>query len=591
MLQAMRQNTKVILWITVVAFVLLMFFVWGADFMSGSHHGGGPKPGSIGEVNGQSIPYQAYQQELERNSRIARSQGRDLQPSDYLLLQERSWSAVVDRILLIQEAEKRGLKTYDDEIREVMFNDPPPSAYQEPSFYNADQKFDINLYRQAISSPQTPDSYLLDLEAEVRTVLPIQKLTRIIQSGAKVTDDEVRRAYEEQTGKARITYVLVDASHQQIDTEVSDEEIASYFSEHSEEYRLPKRVDLNYISNPRRATAEDSAQIKRDLLDYKKEAEIAARETDSEDSDALDFAALAATFSDGPSADQGGLSAGYLTAAEMTPAFRNALTGVPVGGITEPFKDGAFYHLLQLVDEKEEGGERQVQIRDMALKIDPSDSTTAAIRDQFDQLRAYALDHSLAAAAEKYDLPLQTARNVTADGLVPGLSAVPQVASFALSHDEGTLSRVYATNSGWFLIEIDKVTEAGIPDLSEVGSRVKGDVLDERRSKAAKAVADRLAGAVKLGTPIDEAATAAGLKTADSGLFTRKTGIPGLGRDPEVVAAAFTLPLNTPSDAVRSNRGWVVLRVEERPPVDEADFAKQAPSIRSNLLSVKQSEI
>jgi hypothetical protein len=47
MLEAMRRNTKVILWVTIIAFVLLMFLVWGADLSKG-----GPQPDTIGMGTG-----------------------------------------------------------------------------------------------------------------------------------------------------------------------------------------------------------------------------------------------------------------------------------------------------------------------------------------------------------------------------------------------------------------------------------------------------------------------------------------------------------------------------------------------------------
>ena len=52
MLQALRQNMKVLLWITIIFFILLIFLVWGADLQLG----GEPQPNVAGLINGNRWP-------------------------------------------------------------------------------------------------------------------------------------------------------------------------------------------------------------------------------------------------------------------------------------------------------------------------------------------------------------------------------------------------------------------------------------------------------------------------------------------------------------------------------------------------------
>jgi parvulin-like peptidyl-prolyl isomerase len=590
MLQAMRQNTKVILWVTIIFFVLLIFLVWGAD-LQGPGGGGSRDPGAIGKVNGEPIPVAAYQNAVAQNRRFATSQGRDLQPSDLLFIEEDSWNSVVDEMLLVQEAERRGLRAHDSEIRTVLLNEPPQIIRTDPNFLNEQGQFDLNRYRQLLLDPATPESFLLSLESYVRANLPLQKLAGIIQASAKVTDAEVRRTFVEQNERVRATYVLVDAVRQTVDTEVADAALAEHFQANQEDYRFPRRADIDYVFVPRQATSADTLQLLADLREFRREA-LGAKDASPDDVMASDFETLATTFSDGPNADEGGLSAGYITPDEMTPAMQEAVGDLAVGEISGPFLDGGFYHIVQIVDEKIEGDAgRSVQIRDLALRVGPSDSTVAAVRERLDAVREAAAAGNLDSAAEAAGLTVSRAGGVSADGIVPGLAAIPRVADFALHNEVGTVSRVYETNSGSYVLEVAAIHDPGVPALDVVRERVRQDVLAERRFAAAREIADRISEAVAAGDSLGAAAEAEGLSTTAATPFTRQSGIPGLGRDPDVIAAAFTLPEGEASLPVRGARGWVILRVDEKIPVDETAFATQAPQIRQNLLGIKQSQI
>jgi len=590
MLQALRRNTKVILWITIFFFVLLIFLVWGADLQFGS----GPQPNTMGTVNGEVITVTEYQQELARNREIARYQGRDLQPTDELMIQEQSWNSVVERKLLYQEARRRDLTARDSEVRTVLLNDPPPFITQDPNFQTPDGRFDFASYRALIQDPTVPEAILIQLENQVRGYLPLQKLQNIILASAKVTEDEVRRQYIEEYDKAVVSYVMIDAARAQVDDTITDEQIADHYNENPEDFRVPRRVSLSYVTVPRRATAGDTLSLIRDLAEMADEArEAETLKVEGEENLVYsDFETLALSFSDAPSAEQGGLSSGYLTAAEMSPAMARALSGLRPPQVSEPFKDGNFFHIVQVVDEKNETGEPAVQIRDLSMQIVPSDSTLTAVREMLETVRRDAATGTgLAAASEVYGLDVREAADVALAGIVPGLSAVPQIAQYAHQNPAGTVSRVYSTNSAWFLVEVGEAKNEGVPPLEEVIDRVKQSILRDRRFESTFTQAERLQGRLKMGETLEAAAEAEAIPVTSSVEASRRTGVAGIGRDADVIGAALSLNAGEVSDPVRSNRGWVVLRVDERPEMDWTLFEEQKEQVRQSLLQRKQSQI
>ena len=59
MMKQLRENTKVIIWLVVVAFVVTIFAVWGLDLQTSGVTGQGQ--GLVGKVNGVPVTPQTYQ--------------------------------------------------------------------------------------------------------------------------------------------------------------------------------------------------------------------------------------------------------------------------------------------------------------------------------------------------------------------------------------------------------------------------------------------------------------------------------------------------------------------------------------------------
>jgi parvulin-like peptidyl-prolyl isomerase len=589
MLQAMRRSMKVVLWVTIIFFVLLIFLVWGADLQLGA----GPQPGMVGEVNGEPVPAATYQQLLDLNRRNFQASGRDLLPGDELVLEEQTWNSLVNEILLRQEAKRRGLVARDSEVRAILLNDPPPVITQDPNFRNEQGQFDLATYRALIRDPQTPETFLLQLEAYVRDYLPTQKLQDIVVSGAKVTDEELRRAYLLQSERATATLVEVDAFAAPFNANLPDEDLQKYYEENREDWRRPRRVDVVYVMVPRRATREDSLAIQADLAEYARdarEAETAARSGQVATS-VSDFATLAMSFSDGPTAENGGLSAEYLGPEAMSPTLQAVVTSLQPGQVSDPFQDGLFYQIVQLVDVKEEGGRPTYRIRDLTVRIAPSDSTLEAEMARLEDLRRSAASRGLRAAAEERGLSVREAKDVLPTGIAPGLSAVPDVGPWAHANPKGTVSRVFSGTTGWYVLEVGDEKPEGVPPFEEVRDQVRNELVRERRLEAVRPTADRIAERVGAGMTLEAAASAENLLATKAENFTRLSGLPGLGQEPDVTAAAFVLPLGKVSDPMKTQRSWVLLRVDDRPQVDWAAFDRAKEGLRRSRTSVKESEL
>jgi hypothetical protein len=141
------------------------------------------------------------------------------------------------------------------------------------------------------------------------------------------------------------------------------------------------------------------------------------------------------------------------------------------------------------------------------------------------------------------------------------------------------------------VVEIADVQPEGVPPMTEIRDRLTNDVVRERRFTEARAIADRISGRVKGGMSLEDAAAAESVPVQTAPEFSRRFGIPALGRDADVIAEAFALPIGAVSAPVKGARGWVILRVDQRSPVDWAAFEQRKDQIRQSLLNVRQGQI
>jgi hypothetical protein len=277
-----------------------------------------------------------------------------------------------------------------------------------------------------------------------------------------------------------------------------------------------------------------------------------------------------------------------VTASQLPSRTHRVVGDLEVGAISDPYEEGGFYRVVQLVDKKIDDDVLKVQLRQLGLRIVPSDSTVTAVEDSLESIRERARSSGLKAVM---GLDVKTAENVPREGFVSGLANVPQAAAFAHENPTGTVSRVLATNTTWTILEVGETHPAGVPPLEKIHDKVVNAVLDARRMAAAKQAADRIAQAVKGGESLEDAAAGEGLTPTQAQGVSRRTGIVGLGRDPKALAAAFSVSPGQVSDPLETPRGWVLLRVDSRPEVDWTAFDSRKPFLMQIQRQTRQQEI
>src|SRR5882672_7244351 len=153
MMQSLRENMKLIIWITAIVF-LVGFGILELGGVVGQSNSQGPK-GVIAMINGEPVRYQEYSQ-LYTQMVQQLTQQRTMQEGEDSYVREQAWQQIVRSKLMEQEARRRHIQVTPEEIKAAVRLTPPDFLMKAPVFQTGGQ-FD---YRKYLSEVDNPNSQL-----------------------------------------------------------------------------------------------------------------------------------------------------------------------------------------------------------------------------------------------------------------------------------------------------------------------------------------------------------------------------------------------------------------------------------------------
>jgi len=158
----------------------------------------------------------------------------------------------------------------------------------------------------------------------------------------------------------------------------------------------------------------------------------------------------------------------------------------------------------------------------------------------------------------------------------------------------GKMTRVFETPRGVFVLRPVEELPASVPPFEEVKHEVEQRAVQERSREAsharARQVYEELVALRKTGLTFDEACLNLGLEPLRPSPFTRSGMVESLGDVPAVTGVLFNLKAGEFSGPLDVPRGFVIAFVEERLPVDEAQFERDKERFRQASLASKQQQ-
>ena len=570
MMRQMRENTKWIMLITAMAFVVLMVFQWGMD-ITGQTSG---SPGEIGRVNGTPVQYEPYmgayrnlydRTQVGQADPISTQQNRDLEQA--------AWDQMVDRILIRQELDRRGIDVTDEEIRQAARFQPPAEFRDNPAFLT-EGNFDLVKYQQFLANSADPQLFL-QLEAYYRDVLPQGKLMRQVATGIFITDAELWEQYRDVHETTLVRFVPLNPAQRVPDDSVTvtDAEIERYWEDHQDEFEVPARASVKVIALPKDPTAADSAAANlraSALLD-----EIRGGASFDSVGNREATAVQPVTFQD----------LGTFARGAMTAAFDTAAFTAPVGRAAGPLQTSFGYHLL-LVSRRTGDSATAKHILVPITRTEESETAILMLADSMENL---AEDLILEEVGQIMGLEIVTGELNDAFPFLLGVGTASDGSDWAFEEAEpGDVSEVFENDQSFYALELISSKPGGVTPLDQAEGTITTVLMLEKKLTVGYADGQRLVERVKSGVTLSDAASELGLQVSAPGPFTRQDFVPDLGQRNAAIGAAFGLAVGSVSNPVVTQENVFVMEKMDQTPADSTLWLAQKLEQRQALTGLIQ---
>lgn len=610
MLNAMRRNLKTLsitLWVVIAAFIGTTFFVWGKGSITG-----GSDPNAVATVNGEEIPVARYQRLSRSYLDFYRQLYKERFTQDLaekLGLSQQVMNDLVVEALVRQRAEREGIRVGDQELRDRI---------QSMKAFHENGAFSRELYlRRLAQAKMDPASF----EEDQRADFIRRKMEALVKDGIKVSEAEIRQAYQLKREQVRAAWLLVELepfkakaqandeelqkylkeheaafkrpehrrvqyallSQSAVQSPVSDQEVETYYKEHGREFERPRRLRAAHILARVPPTGGSAAEEK-----TKAKLEAALKRIKG----GADFGAVAKEISEDPGSAANGGDIGYVAQGELVQPFEQAAFKLKKGEVTaEPVRTPFGYHLIKLLD-IQEGGKRPLAeaAREIREKLQNERADRAA-RSKMDDARP-ALLGAKEFLVEVRRLGVEgrealLARGEPIEGV--GRSTEIEEAAFALS--VGGTSAVLKAPTGYLVLRVAEELPAAVPPFAELKPLLLDAVKRQKGENQARERAQAVLKAAESEFDLVLFAKREGLVTGDAGFFSRSEPPQDKTVPPELGRAALQLSLGKWSQPIPTAKGFYLTKVVDRRQPDPAGFEKEGKEIERQLLEQKKNQV
>lgn len=605
MLSFMRKKAGSWIIKIILAAIIIVFVFWGlGDFTSQNDK-------KIASVNNDSVSFEEYQDMYHRIIKDLRQRFKNDLNDDLIEMfqvKRQAINRIIEKKLLISEANRLGLTVSDQEVAEKIKN---MDAFQKKG------NFDYELYKNVLNYMRiTPDQF----EYENKTSMLIEKLRLLIESTVLVSELEAREWYDWENASVKIEFAVFDPDSYK-DISASDKEIENFFAEKKESYKTEPKIKARYIYfDPE--TYKKNIKITEEQLqkyyeaepeEFKKPKTIQARHilfrTDGNDDDdavenvrqkalevlklakkGQDFAKLAKKYSEGPSKDSGGYLGEFRKEDMLTPFSEKAFSMKP-GEISDPVLTRFGWHIIKVEKVNEESTVSFEEAKPSIRKKMFDEAAANLAYDAAEKVYNLAFEgDDLVNVAKEYNLDVKTTDFFTIKKWPENLINSEKFASTAFSLPLMEISDIVDIEKGYYLIQVIKKEQEKIPPIEDVKERLVADLIKEKQNKAANADAKQLLSDLKKGKLMSEEIKKFNLIPVKTSFFQRYTISEGSGLERKVVDAAFKLSSEKifPEDVISGTNGYYVIKFLDRKKPDNEAFSDKKEEIKQAVLERKK---
>lgn len=533
---------------------------------------------------------------------------------------QRAADNLINEKLMLSEANRMGLLVNDNEVREELQHGPYAATFFPGGKFIGQEEYETLLRSHDLTPPQ--------FEHLVGNGILERKLSRLIASSAAVTDAEVRQQFEKENTKVKFDYAVIkkddilktlhpaeaelkayydrnkqtyvnsipekrqlkyavlDNTKMLAQTQVTQQDFATYYDQHRDEYRVPEQVNVRHILFKTPQAGADGKVDQKAVDAARTKAEDVLKQVKA----GGNFADLAKKYSEDTSAKEGG-SLGWIGRGRTVPEFEQAAFSLAKGGTSDLVKSSFGFHIIR-VDDKQEA--RVKPLEEVKPQIEPiikQQKAGEAAQHAADQLLSDAKTTSLEKAAAAKGLQVISTDFVTSKDILPGIGSDPQFMTAAFGQAANAPPDEAQLHQGWAIYQVTAIKPPATPTFEEIRSRVEQEFKNERSSQLLTQKTQELSDRAKADHDLKKAAKELGATYKSSDLVLPDGQVPDIGSMSGNPAVAFTLKPGDVSGPINNADNGAVLKVTERQAPAEQDFATKKDQIRDSLLQRKQNEV
>jgi peptidyl-prolyl cis-trans isomerase D len=523
---------------------------------------------------------------------------------------------LVQQQVLIEEADKLGIRATDDDVRQYLHTGPTGEVlFPNGKFIGEDQYAALISERLNMSVKEFEDS--------IKTDITVRRLQALITGGVTVSDQEVRETYRKQNIKIKFDYAVISADDLRKTINPSDsdleaffkqnapryatavpeerkiayfaftpsqlpggvpqptqQDIQQYFTAHQSEYSVPEQARSRHIliSVPAGADAKTDAAAKAKAEGILKQLEAGGN-----------WAELAKKNSDDPGSKDTGGELGFSQRGRMVPEFDNAIFTQKVGDIAI-VKSQFGYHIVQ-VEERTAAHAQSLSDVQSTIQATLLRQNEAQAEDNYAKtVTSEAIKNGLEKTAAAHHLEVVTTPLVGSQGVIAALPDSSQLLAKAFASKQGDPPQDAPTGEGYAIFQVTGIAPAHAPAFADWKTHVVEDYRDEQLPRLLSQKTGELAERAKSENDLGKAAKEMGATVKTSDLVGASGQVPDLGEVAQVAPQLFDLSVGNISGPINAQRTGVVAKLTDKQEPTADEIQKNFDQSRDQLLDERRAE-
>lgn len=518
----------------------------------------GSKAGVAATVNKNDVTTSELEQAVnQRRQELLPQVANDESKIDSAALRQQVLDGLIERAMLLQQAQKLGFQISDLQAAELI--------RKEPSF-QVDGQFSEERFQTFLKMTGQDSQRLIQ---DVQAQMAIQQFAGGLTASAITSKAELQNIILLQDEQRHVHLAQLPLSSYLSQVQVNAAEIQQYYDQNKDALKVDENIDLQYISL---SSTQFESQVSLTEDDLNAQYQIATQDLQSnierraqhilisvDDTTTADaalkksneliarikrgesFDSLAKEFSQDPGSAVKGGDLGFAPKGVYVPEFEASLDSLAINQVSEPIKTQFGYHIIKLLEKRSPELPTLDSMRAELVQQATASKTAALYNDAVNQLNDAAVDATdLTELAKTHQLVVQSQAGLTRKNGVGDLSN-PDLISAAFSEEvtlDGRISSgisVDPTRTVWVRATTHRPER--LQTLAEATGFIKLTLEEQKAVALAMQDGKKIADELNNGAAPTSVQASHSIEFADFGKINRQMGLP----NKKAQTAAFAL--------------------------------------------------